>query len=549
MSSCTSSTLYHFLDRKMLIPSKIAVAIFASQVIAATPYTPSLACNGDAIPKPSIFGAEILTLEAVEVLNFSVSVNQSFVNLAANITGLNFCNVSITHTHPGWNDSILTQVWLPSSTWSGRFQGTGGGGWVTGGFGATLPPAVEAGYAAASTDGGHDGLAAAPSNWALTSDGNVNLYLLDDFAATALSDMTLIGQAVTESFYGRPAAYSYWTGCSTGGRQGLMLAQRYPELYDGILAVAPAINWDSFIVAEYWAQHVMNQLDYYPPICELQAFTQAAITACDGLDGVMDTIIADPAACTFDPHSVVGTDFLCNGTVTQTFSAAGADVVEAAWTGPIDSRGRRQWYGLNKDASLLGFAATATTANGTTTGAPFSIATDWIKYFVARDPNYSVENMTDADYFSVLHQSRNCYASNIGTHDPDLSEFQASGGKMLTWHGLADQLIFPNGTVDYYKRVSQEVDNVQDFYRFFEAPGVAHCQGGPGPKPLHTLEDLVAWREQGRAPDVLQAANLTATGVLPSSGEQFMERDLCPWPTRQKYVGGNTSQPGSFRCV
>lgn len=242
---------------------------------------------------------------------------------------------------------------------------------------SALVSAVNDGYSAASTDGGHmyeTADLASPANWALLSPGNLNLPLLQDFAAVALADMSLLGQAVTESYYGEKPAYSYWTGCSTGGRQGLMLAQRFPELYDGIVALAPAINWDTFLVTEYWPQQIMNRMGIYPPPCELQGFTKAAISACDDLDGLKDGIISDANACSFDPHSLVGQTFECNGTEQRQFTSEGAKVVEAVWTGLIDSSGKRQWYGLNKDAALSGIAGTSINSS---TGVPFRHSVDW----------------------------------------------------------------------------------------------------------------------------------------------------------------------------
>lgn len=237
--------------------------------------------------------------------------------------------------------------------------------------------AVNDGYAAASTDGGHAYLSeelASPANWALMSPGNLALPLLMDFAAVALSDMTLLGQAITESYYGEKPAYSYWMGCSTGGRQGLMLAQRYPELYDGILALAPAIDFDTLLVAEYWPQQIMNRLGVYPPPCELNGFTSAAIAACDDLDGLEDGIVSDANACDFNPHSIVGEKFTCNGTEERQFTSEGAKVAEAVWSGMIDSSGKRQWHGLGKDASLSSLAATNSTSSS---GLPFGASSDW----------------------------------------------------------------------------------------------------------------------------------------------------------------------------
>jgi hypothetical protein len=245
-------------------------------------------------------------------LALSVSERQNYSYAPLNITGLNFCNVNITYTHPGYNDTIHVQVWLPLKGWNQRFQGTGGSGFVTGVFDQALAPAVAQGYSAVSTDGGHELNVTSAAAWALVSPGNVDWNLLQDFASTALNDMTVLGKAVTKSYYGTAPKYSYWNGCSTGGRQGLMMAQRFPDAYDGILAAAPAINWPSFIVAEYWGQFMMNQLGVYPPQCEFDAITTAAVSACDALDGLVDGIIASPEKCHFNPHILVGKSFNCS---------------------------------------------------------------------------------------------------------------------------------------------------------------------------------------------------------------------------------------------
>ena len=123
-------------------------------------------------------------------------------------------------------------------------------------------------------------------HWAVPSPGNINWVLLQDFASTALDDMTNLGKDIVAKFYGKVVKYSYWNGCSTGGRQGLIQAQRFPTNYNGIVAIAPAINWDSFLVAELWGQYMMRAEKYYPPACELEVIRKAAIEACDGIDGV-----------------------------------------------------------------------------------------------------------------------------------------------------------------------------------------------------------------------------------------------------------------------
>lgn len=168
------------------------------------------------------------------------------------------CQITVNYTHPGWNDRITTWVSLPIDSWNGRFSGIGGGGLTGGTLGGLSQPVLQ-GYAAASTDGGHAETASAKS-WGLTQKNNLNWPNLEDFSAVALDEMTSLGKMATKIFYGRPPKYSYWNGCSTGGRQGHMMAQRYANQYDGILAAAPAINWDKFVLSEFWPQVVMNEL-------------------------------------------------------------------------------------------------------------------------------------------------------------------------------------------------------------------------------------------------------------------------------------------------
>ena len=521
----------------MLLPntsSWVIISYIAS--IALARVTKSPVCSPDAIPYPQLLGVRITSLTAHERHNHSVDLP-----FADKLTGLNFCNVNISYSHPGTNDSINVQVWLPLKGWNFRFQGTGGGGYATGDFRA-LGPAVAEGFAAVATDGGHDNNIANPETWALVSPGNVNQYLLLDFASVTLNDMTVLGKAVTESYYGVSPKYSYWNGCSTGGRQGLMMAQRYPEQYDGILANCPAINWPSFVVAEYWGQLVMNRLGIYPRQCELEAIAEAAIKACDSLDGVNDGIIAAPGLCHFDAHSLVGQAANCDGAKT-TISSAAATIVQTFWDGPHNTKGSRLWYGPNPDASLVGLLNTTCAGNETCHATPFAIPYHWIRLFIKKDPTFDPDTMSFDAFDTAFHQSCQQYSSIIGTDDPDLSAFRDSGGKMITWHGLADHLIPPNGTVQYYERVMALDPGVHDYYRFFESPGVGHCFGGVGPFPGGAFGALVKWVEEGVAPDEL--AGTSAPGI----DGTVLRRPLCPYPLVAAYRGGDPSEASSFECA
>lgn len=401
-------------------------------------------CSAQAIPFPNLFGAEFLRLEASLVSNYSQFVYEGYYlnHNSLNVTDVSFCNVSLAYTHPGQSDTINVQVWLPTVAWNGRMQGIGGSGWSAGmtPFSFTaMAGAVGEGYVGVTTDGGHNS-DADPSDWALLSPGNVNLYALQDFGSVSLNDAAVIGKELAKSFYGRPPRYSYFSGCSQGGRQGYMLAQRYPTAYDGIAASAPAIYLSQFVFGAFWPQLFMALLGEYPHPCEFDAITAAAVAACDSSDGAVDGIVSDPDSCQFDPYSLVGTTINCSDTGRdQQISVAAAKVVNATWAGAVSSTGSFLWHGLNRDAVLTGPLGTASTecdVNGTCAGKPASLITDWIRLFVQKDPAFSVSNMTHTEFDRLFHASVQQFTSIIGTNDANLAEFRDAGGKMLTYHGL-----------------------------------------------------------------------------------------------------------------
>ena len=444
-------------------------------------------------------------------------------NAAENGTGTGaICEVRLTVP-----ESIDIAVSLPTHDWNGRFQGVGGGGYA----GVLTPPddAAKAGYAAAVTDTGHTGSPLSGA-WAWSPTG-MKQNLITDFARRSVHEMTVKGKAVTAAYYGQEPDRSYWNGCSTGGRQGLMEAQRYPKDYDGILSAAPAINWDRFIPSELWPQIVMRESGHAVSSCTFAAVNKAVLAACDSRDGVADGIV-DPRTCRFDPSTLIGAKTPC-GTIT----AEDAAVVRKIWQGPRREDGSFLWYGLMPGASFDGLAG-STSAGA---AAPFPISSDWFTYWLAKNPDFDWHSLTTANFTKWFEQSRAEYHDVLGTDDPDLSAFRGGGGKLILWHGLADQLIFPQGTVDYYQRMAADMGGVQrteQFARLFLAPGVAHCAGGSGAAPVDPLASLVKWVEQGEAPKTLPAANGTVT------------RPLCPWPAVARYTGhGSTDDAGNFRCA
>ena len=186
--------------------------------------------------------------------------------------------------------------------WNGRFQATGGGGYA-GGNPDNILQVADLGYVASATDTGHEG---GSGSFALDDHGRLNWQLIRDNAYLGVHQMTVVAKALTRALYGVPPRYSYFNGCSSGGRQGLMEAQRFPDDYDGILAVAPAINWARFLPADFWPQLVMIEMGHLLSPCKAEIATAAAVKACDTIDGVEDGVMEDPRRCTFDPETLVG---------------------------------------------------------------------------------------------------------------------------------------------------------------------------------------------------------------------------------------------------
>ncbi|KAJ3538726.1 hypothetical protein NM208_g5784 [Fusarium decemcellulare] len=488
---------------------------------------------------PIVFGTEILSIETDVVSNYSASVPEAFryTAPAVELQNASFCNVTISYTHPGQDDEVFVEAWLPLQDWNGRFLAVGGGGSVAGRFFLSynaMQGALADGFATITTDAGL-GSATDASSWALLSPGNA-----------------VLGKSLIQSFYGRGPDFSYWNGCSQGGRQGLMLAQRFPTAYDGIAAGAPAIHWTEFLPSIQWPQQVMNELADYPYGCEIDAITEAAVSACDGLDGTVDGVIAHVDEClnTFDPFSVVGKTIKCDqlNETTIEVSQTAAIVVNATWHGMTTADGKHVWYGIAPGADLTGNSPTSygqpgvvstnCTASGCV-GAANDLGLQWLKLFVARDPNKNLSNLTRSEFDDLVHASRQQYSSIIGTTDPDLSRFRDAGGKMITFHGLADNIIPPKGTEQYYNQVSAVLPHVHDFYRYFEAPGLGHCFGGLSSPPSKLFAQLRAWVENGTAPD--------QTPIQLRVAGKTHHRILCPYPQEATF-DKNCEDTAAAKC-
>ncbi|KAI1210575.1 tannase and feruloyl esterase [Annulohypoxylon truncatum] len=517
-------------------------------------------CTPSTIPYPTFPGIQFTSLSTSLVSNVTTQIPESFYvnNGALDVQGVSYCHVITTYTHTGATDNVTVDVFLPTKGWNGRMQGVGGGGYSAGGLtfplaAYTMLGAVAEGYSAVTTDAGH--ASTNPYDWILTSPGHVNYQLLENFGSTSLNELSVIGKAITKSYFGEAPHHSYFNGCSQGGRQGMKLAEKYPTAFDGIAASAPALDLTGVGVADLWPQIVMKTLGKYSKNCELLAITEAAIEYCDANDGLIDGVILDPDACNFDPYSVVGKPISCNDTgipETISISTTAAIVANATWTGAQKSDGSPLWWGLKKGATLveedigfttiLGLATTTCSQNGTCVGKPADVVVEWIQLLLKKDPNFDVSTVTAADFERLFQASSEEYKA-ICDVEPNFGAFRDTGGKIISYHGLADTVVPPNSTTHFYDQVAAKDINVHDYYRIFEAPGLAHCYTGSGGYyPAGIFKALVSWVESGVAPDKLPASTPAQNGTVHNGV-------LCPYPKKVRYNGlSSSSMNDDFYC-
>ncbi len=451
--------------------SAAALAPMAADAVSKTSATGVAKTSCAAVPVSAPTGTKVVSVSAVAKPGGDFTFPTAYPP-HPDITAVPaWCDINVVVTHPGANDTVHIKISLPqdATNWNGRFQATGGSAYLAGDISDSsiaLISAVKAGYVGAATDAGVK--TSTDASWGLNPDGSLNTALLTNFASRSVHDMAVIGKDMTDKFYQRPAAYSYFTGCSTGGRQGYAEAQNYPTDFQGILANAPAIDWNRFEIATLWSQAVYNEEKVAPTTCELNAFNSAVIAACDTLDGVKDGVIADPQECKWDARKLVGTTVVCDGK-TLTITKALADAVDKIWAGPTTTSGKKLWFGQNK-GSLFDFIDAY--------NSPFAVPALWAQYFVTKDPSFNPRTLTYASFKKLFNSATKQFDSIIGDNTPNLTTFAKSGGKLLTWQGQSDQLIPTQGTVYYREKVNAVYGGnakVDNFYRLFLLPGVDHC--------------------------------------------------------------------------
>ena len=499
---------------RTIIPA-LAIVLFSLPASAADSLTPA-ACEGL---------KQSLRLPNTTVTSAQPTAGGQFTPPGAR-TALRdlpaFCRVALT-IKPSADSDIKSEVWLPMTGWNGKFLQVGNGAW--GGsiqYGA-LADGLRRGYAAASTDTGHTGTDA--------SFAVGHPEKLIDFGYRAVHETAVQGKATVRSLYGSAPRFSYFNGCSGGGRQSFMEAQRFPEDFDAIIAGAPGYNRTDGAFQSLGAMQATHQTPRsFIPASKYPLIHQAAINACDGNDGLKDGLITDPRSCRFDPAVLAckgGTDAADCLTAEQVVAAKRiyAPVINPA-------SGEEVFPGL-EPGSELHWGAIAGEQ-------PHAMYNDLLRFIVHQDPKWDYRSL---DLAKDLERARKADGGVLAATSTDLSAFVKRGGKLLIYHGWEDQNISPRGSVNYYTRLQKAMGaGVSDAVRLFMVPGMGHCSGGDGPDQFDAIAALEQWREHAKAPDQILASKVV-------DGRVTRTRPLCPYPQVARYKGtGSIDKAENFAC-
>jgi feruloyl esterase len=513
-------------SRSGIVGSASAILILVhSAAFAQAPSAESCA----SLARQPLPGTKITAAEAIRTGSFTPAGS---TNAIGNLPP--FCRVAGVIA-PTSESQIVFEVWLPLDHWNGKFAGVGNGGWAGVISFGPLADQLRRGYATASTNTGHE---ASPGTNAAKFAFDKPEQLID-FAYRAHHETAMQAKALVQAFYSKPPERSYFIGCSSGGYEGLMSAQRFPTDYDGIVAGMPANNWTRLMAGDFDATLALltdpaSQLT----LPALGVLHRGALAACDASDGVSDGVIGDPQRCRFDPLTLVCTTNQAPGSC---LSPAQAEAARRVYQGLKDPKTGTQLYpGLAPGSEP--FWPNRDPAN------PFPIPIAHYKWLVLADPNWDWRtfSFTDPADYEAHVKAEAKFAPIMNATNPDLRAFQKRGGKLIQYHGWLDQLISAQNSIDYYESVLSffggNKGDVQSFYRLFMAPGMAHCGGGPGPNTFDMQAALEQWVERGIAPERIIATR-SLNGIVDRT------RPLCPYPQLAFYKGsGDTNDAASFVC-
>jgi hypothetical protein len=454
---------------------------------------------------------------------------------------------------PSADSDIKFEVWLPpASSWNGKYEGVGNGGFAGSFVYSPMVWALDAGYAVSATDTGHSG-GSLDSQWALGHPEKVA-----DFGWRAIHETAAASKAIVEAHYGKAPTHAYFSGCSDGGREALMEAQRFPSDYDGIVAGAPANAWTKLLTGAIADLQALNATpnSWLSPE-KLKTVNDAVMAACHGENGVL----GDPGQCHFDPSTLLCKGEASNACLTEPELAS----LRQIYAGPKDKDGKSIFPGFapGGEAGPTAWTLWITGSDPKRTSGSLihAFGTGFFSDMVYNQPNWDFKSVTVDE---ALAQADKMAGEALDAQLTDLGAFKAAGGKLLQYHGWNDSAIPPQNSINYYEAVAAKMgglDNLKSFYRLFLAPGMEHCGGGAGPNAVGGVfgspsathdpgHDVVAalahWVEDGAAPQTLTASSYQdgdpAKGVA-------AQRPWCAYPSVARYSGsGDRNVATSYSC-
>jgi feruloyl esterase len=500
----------------------LAAGVFALLLATLVP-DPTLEAGSSCgtLSKLALPNATITLAQAVEAGPFTPPAADGAADAARTLPA--FCRVAAT-LKPTSDSEIKIEVWMPASDWNGKFQAVGNGAFSGAIAYPAMMTALARGYATGSTDTGHVG------NNASFAFGHPEKTI--DFAWRAVHEMTAASKKIIAAYFDGAPKFSYWNGCSAGGRQAMKEAQRFPADFDGIIAGAPGLDWTGRAAQAVRVAKVLEKTESARlSQGQAQLLHRAVVQACDALDGLKDGLIADPTRCTFDPGVLQ-----CKGSDgAACLTTAQVETARLMYSPGVNARTKRQIAGL-APGSELGWTNLGWTSSARATGL------DQFRFIVFKDPAWDMQKFNfDADIVRADETDDN----TINALEPNLKPFIDRGGKLIQYHGWSDPQISPGNSTQYYTRVLEELGGaakVQGSYRLFMAPGMGHCSGGEGPNTFDMVGALERWVEHGNAPDQIVASHST-NGVVDRT------RPLCPYPQVAVYKGaGSIDEAANFEC-
>lgn len=508
------------MNRQSLTLNSTVLSLATAALLFASPAMAATACEALtqlSLPHGTVDAAEVVAAGAFTPPGRAGNAAQDYARLPA------FCRIMLTSA-PTSDSDIKIEVWLPASGWNGSFQAMGQGGMAGSIPYRAMAPALAAGYATAGTDTGHVG-------------NNANFMpqypeKLVDFAYRAMHEMAAKSKAVIAAHFDEGPAWSYFNGCSGGGRHGLTSAQRYPDDFNGI--VAGAASWNSMVMdaARVGINRLVNRTATSTiPASKYPMIHEAVLNACDARDGVEDGVIENPTACTFDYATLQcgGADAPSCLTPAEVQSAkALTSSLRHPVTGEVLFEGHL-WPGSELEWDRLGGPE------------PLGNALRRIKNITYGDPNW---DPVDFDTSTDVARADAVDGGLLGSKNFDLKPFFDRGGKVLMWHGWADPQVTPQNSTIFYESVLETVgESANDSIALFMLPGVAHCDGGPGPDTFDRMAALEGWVERGEKPTRIIASRVEGERVVRT-------RPLCPFGQVARWNGsGSTDEAENFACV